>query len=853
MYRALLVCNSLYEADTAAFHELHGPRTDGLALRDVLRDPAVGLFDEVELLSEHPRFESARAVNRFFSEAGEDDVLLFYFSGHGLTRNDTFFMCSRDTDTKLLLSTAISGQELGSYVGESPARQKILIFDCCHSGAFKSSKAALIAAELGGSGRFVITATPASGLARDAERAGQPSPFTRALIDGLVSGAVDENRDGFVDLDDLYKHLDGARPGGTAPQRRFDGSGLVRIARRVAAGREPAPSPTTVRLDELPDDLPFLDVPTAATSWSTERINEFRANLRDDIVRAMPRALTAAEFLQRANLLRSGRLTRAGALLFGESPSAVLPAAIVQCTRFHGATKGVAVDKEDLHGSIPEQIVRAVEFVGALSRRGEAPTQDSPIARPVYRYPMIAVREIIANAVVHRDYEHGETCVHVRVFDDRVEVSSPGSWTAQTITAGESLALEQLEGDSHRRNFRLASLLTWMRLVEGEGSGIPRAINDCRAVGAPEPAVSQRAGVVTVTIHPRNDAPDLATLDLMSVEEAAFALERMQPDEAVERLAGMAPEYAARRIRRMSWKSVATLLRRMDPEDAERILQAIDPADSNSRLTDLLDEVRIAVQERTRAGDVPPPAAEGHGRIVIQIEPSVLNDRSHIVSSWNEWGKSGLMRGEDRRVMFDDLHRVTREIIDFAEARFADRDGPLTVEFVLPFQLLNAPVERWARQGGADYPVLVRSLDRMRNMSWHRVWRRRWRTLADTPETAEAYFVQDGIDPARLENILQKKSTVTALILDKTPGAGGDEQLGAGLRSGVPVIIWSRNGMHYRIRDMVSQLISNGRIADLPERIRDLQLRAFLTEPGDPDHTADGLVLLWDDPNHQVP
>lgn len=853
MYRALLVCNSLYEADTTAFHELHGPRSDGLALRDALLDSRAGLFDTVDVLFERKLHETAVAVNRFFSQAKPDDVLLFYFSGHGLTRNQRFYLCTRDTDTKLLPSTALSGPALAFYVEESVAQCTILILDCCHSGAFKSTGAAAIAEQLAGKGRFVITATTASGLAQDAEYAGQTSPFTRALVEGLLAGAADEDQDGFVDLDDLYRHLLAIRPGGGEPQRKFDGSGLVRIARRSPSRPDVAPSPFTEPVAEPAADLHFLDVPTNATSFSPEKISEFRANLRADIARKMPQQLTAAEFLQRAHLLSAGYLTRAGALLFGESPSAALPTAIVQCTRFHGVTKGVAFDKEDLTGSVAEQIIRAVEFVGAMSRRGEAPTEDSPIARPVYRYPMVAVREIVANALVHRDYEHGLVCVHVRVFDDRVEVSSPGGWTTREIPAGESLPLDQLESDSHRRNFRLASTLTWMRLVEGEGSGIRRAIDDCRSVGAPRPTVVQRDGIVTVTIFPRDEAPDLAALELMSLEEAAFALERMEPDEAVERLLAMAPEYAARRIKRMSSRAAALLLERMDPDDAVHLLKAIPPAELSPALASVLERCRLAAEERRRTDERRPTRAEDQGTIFIQIEQDEIDSDDCIVSSWIQWGNSQPQRFEDRSITAAHLEQCVQEIIERAEISFADHSGVLTVEFILPLELLNEPVETWAK-AAEGYPVVVRSLDRIRSRQLHRVWRGRWRRLSEAPEDAAVYFV----DPRNAKNLALLDAAlhdpdIVALVLDNDPDTDEVErmrEIRAGLRAGIPVIIWRRGGAHPEWQSFIRMLLADGGVARLPEQVRRLRLHASM-QPEGSDPLAKDLVLLWDDPDRQ--
>jgi tetratricopeptide (TPR) repeat protein len=66
--------------------------------------------------------------------------------------------------------------------------------------------------------------------------------------------------------------------------------------------------------------------------------------------------------------------------------------------------------------------------------------------------------------------------------------------------------LGRLQGESRQRNFWLAHVLSWSRLVESEGAGIPRAVDDCRRQQAAEPIVTRIGGAVTVTVFPREDA-----------------------------------------------------------------------------------------------------------------------------------------------------------------------------------------------------------------------------------------------------------------------------------------------------------------------------------------------------------
>ncbi|CAM3422301.1 tetratricopeptide repeat protein [Kibdelosporangium persicum] len=251
-------------------------------------------------------------------------------------------------------------------------------------------------------------------------------------------------------------------------------------------------------------ERPYLDQPTELTMFDVDSLQNFRSQLRTEVSGKFPAGLTPWQFLEQIEVwTNEGGLTRTGALLFGRNPTAVCSAAMVKCVRYYGLDRSDHRDGETHSGPVTDQIVNAREFVAKHVRRGERPSEDHAQAVAVYAYPMIAVREIIANALVHRDYSQLDSCVHVRVFDDRVEISSPGDWIGHDIPLGEPHELTEFNGQSIKRNYRLANILSWVRLVEGEGSGIPSALRDCRGSGSPIPTVLREKGFITVTVWPR--------------------------------------------------------------------------------------------------------------------------------------------------------------------------------------------------------------------------------------------------------------------------------------------------------------------------------------------------------------
>ncbi|MCX5042450.1 caspase family protein [Aldersonia sp. NBC_00410] len=259
MYRALLICNSVYPADPARFPALNGPTSDGLGLWRQLTDADTGLFkiDDVDVLFENGQSEILETIDRIYSRASNDDTVLLYFSGHGLIANEKLYLCGRDSIGHSIRATGISTELISDIIHASKAGVSVIILDCCHSGGFKGNTIDDVALrELSGEGRYVITATTLTERALDASERGAPSPFTAALIQSLASGADDANSDGFVDIDDLMRDLqDRVPPNAPRPERDFDGSGIVRIARRISHTSEDRADIAT-RITQAPDAQP---------------------------------------------------------------------------------------------------------------------------------------------------------------------------------------------------------------------------------------------------------------------------------------------------------------------------------------------------------------------------------------------------------------------------------------------------------------------------------------------------------------------------------------------------------------------------------------------------------------------
>ncbi|MFD8520011.1 caspase family protein [Streptomyces capillispiralis] len=210
---ALLVATGTY--DDRALSRLRSPARDAHALAEVLGDPRIGDF-EVSTVVDGRHREVTRAIERFFLDRRRDDLLLLHLSCHGL-KNDRgeLHFAAADTDRRLLASTSVPAPFVRRQMNACRARSVVLLLDCCYSGAFlagsKGDTTVHVHDELAGHGRAVLTATNRTEYAWEGERITaldpEPSRFTGAVVRGLRSGEADGNRDGLIDVHELYDYV----------------------------------------------------------------------------------------------------------------------------------------------------------------------------------------------------------------------------------------------------------------------------------------------------------------------------------------------------------------------------------------------------------------------------------------------------------------------------------------------------------------------------------------------------------------------------------------------------------------------------------------------------------------------
>jgi hypothetical protein len=210
---ALLIGVSEY---SEGLGNLPGTQEDVLAMQRVLRNVQVAAFDSVEVLSSPDRIEMERAIETLFTEnRSRDDLILLYFSGHGVRDdNGALYFATRSTEKnaqgRIRTSTAVPASAIQGYMSQSRSKRQVLILDCCFSGAFandmkakRADEAIDVNLQLGGEGRAVLTSSTATQVSFEKEGAGI---YTRYLVQGLETGAADRDEDGQITVDKLHEY-----------------------------------------------------------------------------------------------------------------------------------------------------------------------------------------------------------------------------------------------------------------------------------------------------------------------------------------------------------------------------------------------------------------------------------------------------------------------------------------------------------------------------------------------------------------------------------------------------------------------------------------------------------------------
>jgi DNA-binding winged helix-turn-helix (wHTH) protein len=206
---ALLIGNTIFD-NPKTFPMLHTPANDIRDFARVLRE--YGSFEILNTLLDEISGTINGAIDDLFSEAERGDLVLLYFSGHGYRgRTGNYYLASRNSHPKRMRSTSVPAFFIHDVMKSSRSRHKLIILDCCFSGAFiKDRKGGVrepvLLTEMRGEAEAILAS---SGIVEYSfEEEGPDSLFTRYLIQGIETGEADQNGDGQISIDELFDYAD---------------------------------------------------------------------------------------------------------------------------------------------------------------------------------------------------------------------------------------------------------------------------------------------------------------------------------------------------------------------------------------------------------------------------------------------------------------------------------------------------------------------------------------------------------------------------------------------------------------------------------------------------------------------
>ncbi|SEG16258.1 hypothetical protein SAMN04489712_103449 [Thermomonospora echinospora] len=249
--------------------------------------------------------------------------------------------------------------------------------------------------------------------------------------------------------------------------------------------------------------------------------------------------------------------------------------------------------------------------------------------------------------------------------------------------------------------------------------------------------------------------------------------------------------------------------------------------------------------------------------LIIEFRPDAVDADRYLTSAWLQIDDAhgAMLRCDDEdplpRTRFP---RVIEELL--TDPRVVNRPRPeLIVEFVLPRSLLCVPldqirvdIEGLERRLGIEYPIVVRSFDRMRKPALHHNWRRKWNWLRDNPARAGMCRLprHADFDEERLYNTLVSDESSVCLALAFIPRneyESPPDELEVGLHAGVPIAVWCRwEREPGRFFAEVQELWGQGAL-ELPESVLALRRKALraLDETAAENHLGFQLTLMFDD------
>lgn len=188
--------------------------------------------------------------------------------------------------------------------------------------------------------------------------------------------------------------------------------------------------------------------------------------------------------------------TKGGLLLFGKDREKLFVDPIVRMVRFNGISKHSALDEQENKSPLPQALEESLAFI---RRHTSVSSAIKGIRREeVPQYSPMILREATMNALVHADYANQRSPIQIAIFDDRLEITNPGS-----LPFGLSLETA-ISGVSQLRNKVLGRTFRELKLTEHWGSGLKRMLESCEQQNIPLPKFEELDNFFRITLYPQS-------------------------------------------------------------------------------------------------------------------------------------------------------------------------------------------------------------------------------------------------------------------------------------------------------------------------------------------------------------
>ena len=225
------------------------------------------------------------------------------------------------------------------------------------------------------------------------------------------------------------------------------------------------------------------------------------------------------EILKARRFLINGELTKAAILLFGKYPSAFFPQARVRFQRFDGTDMGTGssfnvIKEVTFDDALPTLIIKVRDFIRTQLREFQYLDNDGQF-QILPEYPEFAWFEGIVNAVTHRDYSVYGDHIRVLMFEDRLEIHSPGKLP-------NIVTVENIKHERFSRNPRIARTLTEFGWVREMNEGVKRIYSEMESAFLHEPKYSEPGNKVCLTLENNIISRHLRTRDSLEKQFTDF-------------------------------------------------------------------------------------------------------------------------------------------------------------------------------------------------------------------------------------------------------------------------------------------------------------------------------------------